>query len=487
MLLHLQFPICDLRGIVNSEERLPSPSWPSAIANEEFVRSFGAVRRRRGGGLWGWVSENVFCDARRAVGAITSQSLPEFHAHGAMLRTAFRRLYSDGLALVKTEVGFSCALLPECDLRSGVWGFAELIDGIVNSTLRVKTPNGVKTVRVLALGKPISNLYERSTTRCASKHLFDSSGLVTPESPMLFVETYHDDVSDESLPWHKVKLDLGAELSIQRIFDRESPGPELFHWWHKIGDRELSVWLLRKSPSPNYSTYEFERKLRIYVLRLHAERVVLRRVLKFVAREDNYSHQAAQYYMNVAIKRIGRYSKYMKDFAAGSDDVTLFAQSYFEAISPGELDALLQRTSHMRSNIKRKVQSYLRSTPVNYISIQAPGGHVGDNYINSGQAVNMGPNSTTTNVTQNQIKDEHNLQQLASELQVLLNHMAEHASSSAEKSAIKEVDAAQQAAKENQPSRTMGYLKNAGEWALSTAKELALPVATEMLKKALGM
>ena len=111
---------------------------------------------------------------------------------------------------------------------------------------------------------------------------------------------------------------------------------------------------------------------------------------------------------------------------------------------------------------------------------------MGDTYNNSGQAANMGPNATVSDVTQNQIKQEDS-QRLATELQTLLDHLKQEADGPAEEVAVEQLEGAQKAVSQNEHSRAMVYLKNAGVWTLDAAKSLALPIATEAIKKALGM
>ena len=451
------------------------------------MRSFGGVRRRRGGGISGWVAESEFCDASRAVGRINDRALRFVNEYDINFRTVFRRLYSDGLALAKVEIGLSCDHLPPLD---DVEGFLRLI---LSAPIGVREPNGSNEVELVAAGKSLAALYEFSTTRCGGKLPFGPSGLVRAESPMLFIEAANDDLEAKDLPFHKKQLTLGSEIGKPNSISTQEPisGPDLFHWWTKASNSDISVWLLRKSAQfSGEPVYKFERDLRIYLLRLHAERVILRRMLKFVGVEKDLSSDDFQRYFNLAIKRVGRYERHAVELAGGSDDVALFAQSYLEIISPGELDGLLQRISTIvpRKNIERKTKKFAESiVNINNLSIQAPGAQImGDKYINSGQAVNMGPNASISNVTQNQITQADSLK-LTSELQTLLDYLKQRAKSPEEQIAVEQLESAQKAVSQNESPRAMVYLKNAGTWALDAAKELALPIASEMIKKALGM
>jgi hypothetical protein len=498
MLLHLQFPIADLRSIAKLHTKLPVPSWPSPVVHEEFVRSFGGVRRRWGGGISGWVAESEFCDARKAIGRIDGKALRYFSECNIRFRTVFRRLYSDGLALAKVELGLGSGdghmyyEAPEEGTSAPLFqDVEELLREIFSLSIKVKKPNGSGEVELSQAGKSLAALYEFSTTRCDGRRDFEASGFVRPESPMLFIEAARHELEAADLPFHKKQLTLGPQISnpTSVITEQHVLGPELFHWWTKFGNLEISVWLLRGgSGFSSEPVYIFERNLRIYLLRLHAERVVLRRALKFIG-ERECSSDALQHYFNVATKRVRRYERHTTELAGGADDVALFAQSFMDAISPGELDGLLQRISTIvpRTNIERKMTEYAKSIVNfnNYLSIGA-GAHMGDNYVNSGQAANMGPNASVSNVTQNQITSGDS-RKLASELQTLLQYLKPRATGPEEQVALEQLESAEKAVTQNEHPRAMVYLKNAGVWALDAAKALALPIATEMIKKALGM
>src|SRR5579871_800218 len=109
MLFTMQFPFADCRRFAPGPTGLiRHPSWPSPLV-KEFVRSFGGVRERLSGGVAFW-GENYVCDAHGAIGF--KNSIPPFTASDGTkipLEVAFRRLYCDGLAVGKFEVGLATA------------------------------------------------------------------------------------------------------------------------------------------------------------------------------------------------------------------------------------------------------------------------------------------------------------------------------------------------------------------------------------------
>jgi len=71
MLLSIQFPLADSRAFLPQKVKLlERPTWPSPSIDPpiiDFVRSFGIIRKRKLGGLRGWVGESALCEADRAL------------------------------------------------------------------------------------------------------------------------------------------------------------------------------------------------------------------------------------------------------------------------------------------------------------------------------------------------------------------------------------------------------------------------------------
>lgn len=113
-----------------------------------------------------------------------------------------------------------------------------------------------------------------------------------------------------------------------------------------------------------------------------------------------------------------------------------------------------------------------------------------DNY-SAGQAGAMGPNAKASHMTFQQIwnagQGDINLGSLAQELPVLRAAMRKEAAEPAHDKAVAAVAEAEEAAKDNDGPGVMGQLHKAGKWAWEMATKLGLNVATEALKKALGL
>lgn len=114
---------------------------------------------------------------------------------------------------------------------------------------------------------------------------------------------------------------------------------------------------------------------------------------------------------------------------------------------------------------------------------------MGDRY-NAQQAGAMGPNSQASNMTFQQVwniaSSNLDLNELASELRILLPKVTNLSSRPEHKVAIGNVDAAADAAAEGNGPKSLEYLKAAGQWFFDTATKLGIGVAVAAAKSHLG-
>ncbi len=166
MLFVILFPIADSRSFLNADTgMLNRPFWPTPIPDQDFIRSFGAIRRRPRGGLAGWVSEAEICEANNAL------RFKQLNTHidsesGTRIpfRIAYRRFYFDGQAVAKFEVGLVAQNLRKIKLspqqtRELFYHFLEL-DVSIPHPLRVSTQ-----CQLVRAGKHLTNLYALSSSK----------------------------------------------------------------------------------------------------------------------------------------------------------------------------------------------------------------------------------------------------------------------------------------------------------------------------------
>jgi hypothetical protein len=113
-----------------------------------------------------------------------------------------------------------------------------------------------------------------------------------------------------------------------------------------------------------------------------------------------------------------------------------------------------------------------------------------DSY-SAGQAGAMGPHAKASHINFQQFWKESqgniNLGSLLQELSVLRGAMRKEATEPGHDKAVAAVAEAEEAARENDGPGALEKLQKAGKWAWEMAIKLGLNVATEALKKALGL
>jgi hypothetical protein len=99
---------------------------------------------------------------------------------------------------------------------------------------------------------------------------------VSPGQPMLFVEYHAGEVADPPNTGRQVYLppDYGLRLD---------------HWWTSFGNREAQAWLLGRTAA---SDKDALRRVRVHLMRLHAELECAKQVLRLTQDEDGSSKVA---------------------------------------------------------------------------------------------------------------------------------------------------------------------------------------------------
>jgi hypothetical protein len=357
MLLHLQFPVVDLRSLTGGEDsRLPVPNWPSPLRDEEFVRSAGMIRKRYGGGLQGWVGEELYCDARRAI-RFVPDSLGGRDFSARRVRIAFRRFYFDGTAVAKFEVGL--AIEGSLD-ASDTNALNALLEKLLSLPVWIgRSKSKSPTCRLIESGKALAALYANSSNKHRSQgraawanwRQRPTSPLVVAGTPALFIE---------APPWQLDVANLPQKALAIPMKDSEL---KLFNWRLKIDGRFLPAWA---ALHPSYVDVADVRKLRLYLLRLNAENQSLVRVLKAINSDTikpeprSPAADVLQDYLNTATANILHLSAKTRDFATGND--TLLSQAAAAAenfLSEEERQSVLAQLKNLqiRKSIFRKVEN----------------------------------------------------------------------------------------------------------------------------------
>lgn len=345
MLVGAQFPLADLRRFYDPPGTCGRPTWPdpSDVYPSHFVRSMGGITRRPLGGVEGWVGENRICKAVR--GIRYQFGLPAFHLQSGRVdvpvRGKFRRLFADGLALVKVELGLTAE--PMSRRVVGKAAIREFLDYLPGLPLSLHgDPSGKISVTLSRLPNVLPKLYAQLTsTYPPSKH---QPIRVLAARPLFFAERnsrFNAVMPDELKPvW------LPANLHVSLYHGRLQHNGHKHEWWV----------LQRQAASDPKAV----RLLRIYLLRLHAEQQVLRVVLDQLASgklplPDSEAPRAMlARYLRLAVKHIRRSTVSLTNV---SEQIAEVARGVEDAIEPGRRDALLTLADNLR--VSRQLRSSL--------------------------------------------------------------------------------------------------------------------------------
>lgn len=356
MLLTIQFPFADIRTFTSfSSKRLVKPSWPIPTPDSEFVRNFGSIRHRNLGGIQSWVGENEICEANRSVRmrfcpAIKQKRYTTYYAIEEYVptRIAFRRLYFDGLAVGKFELGISTKSNKKVFLSKKI--IKDLLNSFLQLPVEIKTPEGDSHLCLLGnSAKFIATLYNYSTLPSFLNCNKSDTDQVIHGSPLLFLSSR----SNNYIPIPYKYVDLSQNKYDINFYSSIVP----------FNGSNLRLFLANNTSSNQKA--DKIRHLRVYIMRLHAEheclRIVLKNILSGVLTIDPRSLESnlLQHYINESTKRIGiLHKKFSYSF---DEEINNFAQDAFNAINPGQKESLIEILERLdfRKNIFSKVEKYI--------------------------------------------------------------------------------------------------------------------------------
>lgn len=499
MLVGLQFPFADSRRFLGDYTGLlDRPAWPSPEPEYEFVRSFGSIQTRRRGGLLGWVGENEICEADRA---LRFDQIPTYVSVQSGLRVplqcAFRRLFFDGLAVGKFEVGINTKVPRETVLTlRNKKDSKDFLEHVLRIKVSIRNSSGEAKTRELGrAGQLITQSYAAaSTITSRSISITREDWWVLPAPPLLLIE--QEDEEHIPLPSQSktvaVPKDYGFELTYCLI---------------PYAGKQTRAWVFTLH---FYSDLNAARTLRLYLLRLHAEHECLRLLLRNIengrinAPRGTEASENLQDYLNQATRKINRWESRSEDLV--DPEIAKLARTSEDLINPGRRDALLERLRQVgiRKNVFRKVEKYTdewKNTSSGDMIVQIYEGieHMGDRYEGgryevSGEEYQIGAvgegahvHDVTFNQKWEQAQDSINLSQLAQELSVLRMELRQEATAPEHDVTLGEIAQAEAAAKANDGPKALEHLARTGKWALNAATTIGATVAAAALRAALGL
>ncbi len=369
MLITVQFPMTDPRPFLpESTAQLKVPSWPLPRPGRDFVRNFGMVRTRRKG----VPSPQFLCDDYYYSSAASAIKLFDISKRNfgstrvsVELECAFRRFFSNGAAVGRVEIGFNAL---SYRMLTGDESL-ELLNECLCLPTMVKQHFDEPRRRALHFqGKALAKLYLFSTTKTSAI----SSGLlnnihVSACEPIILLEYDVDEIA-KAMP------------SGCKIIDPETVGGISVAYTKFVSSgKSTGIWLL----GSDVSKRDVARRLRLCLLRLHAEQQTLTQILRWIIQgiiqyKPHTTHgDKLENYLNNATKLIFQKHRNGVSQVAIRDVLT----AYEWVMNSGEKDILLETLKGARRQVLEKLERF--SVQQKYgkrkIYVSVPGGiHGGD-------------------------------------------------------------------------------------------------------------
>ncbi len=347
MLVAVQFPICDLRALLPAETgRLCVPTWPLPEAGRDFVRGFGPVERRRRGGLDAWIGEESYCEAARAL-RFPSRFRPAVDARAkrVAVRCAFRRLLCPAGPSVRVEVGVSLRFTSP---DHPVLDASTLLGWLAAQPVIV--PSGVQPEPVRPLvgaGPALASMFLRSTT--ATRFGAPNPEWISAGEPLVFVDVE---------PGELAELPAGTRT----VAGLESAKLALHHARLRAHGRTFRAWFLVGGARGDR---DVARRLRLHLLRLHAEREGLRAVMRAVAIgripvvPRTPGTDALQRYLQDGVRLLERKNPY----GLRHVELSAAAHDYEELVEPGLRASLWGHLETVRRTVFESVRRATMKPP----------------------------------------------------------------------------------------------------------------------------
>lgn len=438
-----------------------------------------------------WVGEETYCDARRALRIEPNGST----AHRP--RCSFRRYHADGTALARIEVGIASGAHTSGGSSARISGTQlqtipgdtpdtapEVLAGALNLLFRTPTSEGSVSGNLLELRTPLARHLLRSTTRVRRDGtLPQQAWWLHPTPPLVVVEC--GACEEPALP-----------RSARRVPIAEEHGVFLHTFTVALAKTAAKIWWLRTEPGASHDT---TRRLRVHLLRLHADRMTLRHVLRLVALDRLNTNRGSEPFDRLQRYLLTTCRGLEREQSNGFSHAAILDAAYSadEIVSESERNTILDQLRQARLNIRRNIErslvreSLANSQPTQAILNMNIEGNVisGDQYEVTGRAGAVGPNAHVDSARMEQIwtrlADEIDMDRLRGELDSLRQELMARRLTADDDRVILEITQAAQAAEQGNGPGILSHLARTGRWALSTAKDIGVDLAAAMIKELL--
>lgn len=424
--MSIQFPIADARPFVpKANLRLPLPDWPdlNTSIDPQFVRYFGKAIERRMEPDQAWPDESKYILAKRG---LRFDRLETRHAglpnRRFRPRCAYRRLLSDGQAVVRAEIGIAHSRLFNPLIDLSIEEILTIIREISETPTMVPGQVGEQKKRpILAQGKFLARLYANASINSASGDRSRNQQLVEAADPLVIAEL---DQFESSLDIKNKKID-GLVVVDEACVN----GARALYCRLETSAGIVSTWVLQRGAA---STGQL-RNLRLCLSRLHAEREVLDLILKQIHRRrllNPPSEEAVDLldqYFNERIRVVNR-----EEWGGLKQSAILSAFDATQAVvRPASEAQLISRYEGGRRQVWQKIAKYQeerRATRLVHVLNAEKGAIMVDKQVNvsgTGNIVNVADymsnvsNTVTNNLAESGATDEVKklIEELNSEIQ----------------------------------------------------------------------
>lgn len=379
MFVCFQFPLTDIRQLLEeSTFRLSKPFWPMPDLNQ-MVRYFGPVLRRPNGGIHSWSDEAVICQARRAL-RLPNQGKSKINVKGlgdVLFRITSRRFNADGKIMGKYEFGVKFEdLLDRYEPRQQAYNLKVILSSFAQ--LLVKVPKiSAEPIPLYKAGKSLGALYLRASTQM--KELGNDTirqRWVQAGEPIMVVE-YNDQELTE--------IPDGAKVIENSRF--KQMGVTLSYYPTPIDQGSLiRTWLIGRSQDrlKDKETKEFLRGLRTNLFRINAEKEAIRQVLNYIRSNKNRVQSELKLYQLLGLRLEKISTKLLKKerYDINQSDILEYALQSVEEVSPGGIEQLNDSFKEALENIVPLNNPFIQR---NLGKLKEMGGvqiFYGDNYEN---------------------------------------------------------------------------------------------------------
>lgn len=513
----VQLPFVDMRGFSGSGAPvLKRPLWPLPLAGE-FVRGVGHTHARPLGGIGSWIGEPTVCDASRALRyprhpfytvdedsderidhRWTTRRLIARSPAQRLFHVPFRRLYYDGLAVGKVELGFKTQTPLD---RFNMLGRDEVL-GVVAQALSTQvaipgTGSDEQVLVELSRAGPRFAEYYASSSRPHGTGAAETVRHVRSGEPVVFVQLNNDPRPPKrrftplsfpptaDSPAHTEDLALARELVVDgglqhRVWMLDSSIVNLVD--SEWGDISLD--------ERNYQRHKDRlRALRIAVLRLHAEkqafRLVQRAILSCELELTPRSPQSDRFqlYLSRAVARIRGKESRVADLLEGHD-IIAWVRAFEDRLTLGEGTELLNNVELLELRLAElDVRPQVRESVIRYereVTVV-----MGDQNINLGQAGSIGRNShgqvTNHTLQWQQVQAEHSWPEIQQALRGLIPALQRAVETDEHRQALKHVQKASNAADENDGPLLLHHLRRAGTWVGTVASSVGAELVAKLI------